>query len=375
MMHNSITWLEISSSAIHHNIRQFKAIFSPRTELMAVIKSNAYGHGMVGVARIAQSAGVKWFGTVNLDEAIELRQAGIKSRILVLSFFNPDKLDVAIKKNITLTIYSLSAANEINRLAKKYHKIVPVHLKIDTGTTRLGLLPANAILAVKAMTKLPNLWLEGIFTHLADAENPNQQSANRQVQVFNQVLDHLSEQGIRIPIRHLACSAATILNKHSHFSLARVGISLYGLWSIENNGTHQANLKLKPALSWHTRVLQVKTVPGGTRIGYGSTYRTKRSATIAVLPVGYWDGFDRKLSNNGEVLIRGHRCPIRGRVCMNLTMVDVSKVPAIRPDDKATLIGTDGRQTITADELAKRVGTINYEIVTRINPLIPRFYI
>jgi len=372
MREHSTTWVAISRQAIKHNIRQFKKILKPRTDLMAVVKSNAYGHGLVEVATLAQSAGVRWFGTVSLTEAIKLRQAGIRGRLLVLSFFDPARLEMAIKKNITLTVYNVSAAFTINRLAKKLHRIVPVHMKIDTGTTRLGILAADSLQTAKTISRLSNIRLEGIFSHLADAENPDQASSSKQLAIFNTVIHQLAQYGIHVPYPHIACSAATILNPGSRFSLARVGISLYGLWSIETKHKHLKALNLLPALSWYTRILQVKTVPAGTRVGYGGTYRTKRPAAIAILPIGYWDGFDRKLSNNGEVLIRGRRCPIRGRICMNLTMVEVTGLRNVRPGEKVTLIGTDGRLSISADDLAHRIGTINYEVVTRINPLIPR---
>ncbi len=374
MPDQTTTWVSVSRQAINHNIRQFKSILSPKTDLMAVVKSNAYGHGLIGVARIAQSAGARWLGTVSLDEAVNLRQAGIKCRILVLSFFNPAKLDIAIKKNITLTVYNISSAYSLNRLAKKLHKTIPIHLKIDTGTTRLGFLPSETLAAAKIIKNLSNLRLEGVFSHLADAENPNQISANRQISLFNKIISQLDRHGIHIQYPHIACSAATILSKNSRFKLARIGISLYGLWSIENSSPRQVRLKLEPALSWYTRVLQVKTVPKGTRIGYGGTYRARKTMTLAILPIGYWDGYDRKLSNNSDVLIHGHRCAVRGRICMNLTMVDVTNVSKVRPGDKVTLIGKDGDQNVTVDELAKRIGTINYEVVTRINPQIARIY-
>lgn len=374
MSSTSTTWVAISRRAITHNVKLLTKRLPRTTGFLAVVKSNAYGHGLVETAKIAKRAGVPWLGTVNLAEALTLRQAGIKGRILVLSFFDPEQLDLAIRRNITLTVYNLSAAITINRIAKRMRKKVPIHLKLDTGTTRLGILPADLIHVAKKISQLSNVKLEGLFSHLADAESPNQHSANKQTREFTKALETLAGQGIRIPYPHLACSAATILNVKSHFRLARVGIALYGLWSIEKNGTHQRRLPLQPALSWHTRVLQVKTVPSGTNIGYGGTYTTTRAARIAILPVGYWDGYDRKLSNNGDVLIRGRRCPIRGRICMNLTMVDVSSVPGVRPGDIATLIGTDGGQRITADELAKRIKTINYEIVTRVNPTISRIY-
>jgi alanine racemase len=343
-----------------------------------VVKSEAYGHGLVAVAKVAEQAGVKWLGTVNLDEALELRKAGLKTRILVLSYFHPEKLTEAIKKNITLTVYHYQAAQEISQLAKKLHQRVPVHCKVDVGTSRLGVRPENFLELIQKVQKLPNIHLEGIFSHLADSENPNQKFTNQQIEQFETLLTSLEEQGIDIPLKHIACSAATLLNKRSHFNLVRIGISLYGLWSIEKDGERVKKLhrqfSLKPALSWYTTIVQVKELPVGTPVGYGCTYKSLRKMKLAVIPVGYWEGYDRRLSNIGEVLIQGKRCSVRGRVCMNLTMVEVTHLTKVRAGERVTLIGRDGKNAITADGIAKKIGTINYEVVTRINPLLPRLY-
>lgn len=343
---------------------------------MAVVKSNAYGHGMAEVAKIATKAGVKWLGTVNLDEALELRRANIKSRILVFSYWHPDKLVEAVKKNITLTVYSYAAAREISVIAKKLHKTVKVHFKVDTGTSRLGARTDHAIELVKKISALPNLQIEGIFSHLADSENPDQKFTNQQIDAFENLVTKLEEQGITIPIKHIACSAATLLNKRSHFNLVRIGISLYGLWSVEKDGERVSQLhkqfSLRPALSWRTTIIQVKEIPAHTPVGYGCTYTVAKRTKLAIIPIGYWEGFDRRLSNIGEVLIQGKQCPIRGRICMNLTMVDVTHLKNVRAGERVTLIGRDGQEEISVDAVARKIGTINYEVVTRINPLIMR---
>lgn len=379
MPHKPITWLEISSSAIRHNIKQFHKVVAKKTELMAVVKSNAYGHGMIEVAKIAVQAGVKWLGTVNLDEALALRRANIRSRILVFSYWHPNKLVEALKRNITLTIYSYSAAKQISLIAKKLHKKVKIHFKVDTGTSRLGARTNDAIELVKKVSALPNIQIEGIFSHLADSENPDQKFTNQQIDSFEKLLTSLEEQGINIPIKHIACSAATLLNKRSHFNLVRIGISLYGLWSVEKDGERVRKLhkqfSLRPALSWHTSIVQVKELPAHTPVGYGCTYTAAKRMKLAIIPVGYWEGFDRRLSNIGEVLIQGKRCLIRGRICMNLTMVDVTHLKNVEAGERVTLIGRDVKEEISADEIARKIGTINYEVVTRINPLIPRIIV
>jgi len=378
MKNKNVTWLSISKKALSHNVRRFRKIVSRNTQLMAVVKSNAYGHGIIECAKIFKKAGCDWLGTVNLEEALLLRESGIRGRILVLSYFHPDKLEEAVKKNITLTIYHYQAAYKLSKIAKKIKKKVKIHFKVDTGTSRLGLLTKNCLPLIKRIKKLDNIEIEGIFSHLANSENPDQTFTNRQIYEFEKLLVQLSKEKINIPIKHIGCSASTLLNRRSHFNLVRLGISLYGLWSVEKDGKRVQKLykqfNLLPALSWYSTIIQIKELPAKASIGYGCTYKTTRKTKIALMPVGYWDGYDRKLSGQGEVLISGKRCKIRGRVCMNLTIIDVTDIKEARVGDKVTLIGRSGKDKITADELANRINTINYEIITRINPLIPRVY-
>lgn len=380
---NNLSWLEISKSSLIHNLKQFKKIIGSQTQLMAVVKSNAYGHGLVECAKIFAKAGADWLGVVNLDEALALKKAGIKKPVMVLSYFDLsqnslDPLTQAIKKGVRLPVYDLKTAKWLSRIALKARKTAYLHVKIDTGTSRLGVLPSEAVGLIKRLLKLPNLRLEGVFSHLADSENPNQTFTNKQIDIFEKLIIKLEKQGINIPLNHLACSAATILNKRSWFNLVRVGISLYGLYSIQDGWQKMKRkyswFSLKPALSWYTKVIQIKELPAGTSIGYGLTYKTKRQSKIAVLPFGYWEGYDRKLSNSGKVLIHGQHAPVRGRVCMNMTMIDITDIPNVRVGDRVTLIGCDGKEEITTEELAKKIGTINYEVVTRINPLLKRVY-
>ncbi|MFZ6036070.1 MAG: alanine racemase [Patescibacteria group bacterium] len=368
------SWVEISRSAIRHNLRQLKKLIPQSSKFMAVIKANAYGHDMKLMAPVLASMGVRWFGVASLEEALALRPlVSHSTRIQVLSYYRDDLLTTAITRQIRLTVYSYDAARRINSIAQRHHTRAYLHLKVDTGTSRLGVLPNEVVAIAQHIRGLSHCVLEGIFSHLADAENPNQRVTQTQLRVFTRVLESLTKNGLTIPIRHIACSAATILNKKSHFDMVRMGISLYGLWSIESSRTHvHPGITLKPALSWYARIIQIKRLSRGTAIGYGQTYRVRRPMTIAVLPVGYWDGYDRRLSNKGYVLIKGKKCPIRGRICMNLCMVDVSSIPDIRAGDKATLIGYNNNKHISVEILANLMGTINYEVVTRINHSIPR---
>ncbi|MFA6423942.1 MAG: alanine racemase [Candidatus Magasanikbacteria bacterium] len=366
-----LTQIVINKKAIEHNLKQFKKLIGKDTLLMPVVKSNAYGHGMIEVAKICDlNSFVDRICVVNLDEAISLINHGIKKPIMILSFYELDatKIKIAIKRGVIFPVYLLDQIHFLNKISKSIGEKVKVHLKIDTGATRIGVMPKEAFEFVQSIIYLKNLQLEGIWSHFASSEDDFEYTKKQQG-VFNKVVDELEKNDIYIPIKHLACSAATIFHKNSHYSAIRLGLSLYGLYPNEKS---KKNIKLKPVLSLNTKVIQVKNIEPNTKIGYGGTYKTKKKTKIAILPVGYWDGLDRKLSNVGHVLIKGVRCPIRGRICMNLMMVDASSVKKVVVGDSVTIIGKQGKRVITIDELSKQIGTINYEVVDRINPLIPR---
>ncbi len=365
-----LTWLEIDSRAIKHNLRQFKKLAGRKVMLMPVIKANAYGHGFLTVAKICQQSHVvDRICVVNLDEALELIKNKLaKKPIMILSFFDQDekKLALAIKNNIIFPLYSLENAKLLNKVGEKINKKIKVHLKIDTGASRLGILPADALDFVNIMKKYKQLNMEGIWSHFASSEDDFVYTRN-QYEIFKSVCENLTNHNINIPIKHFACSVATMAYNFTRENALRLGLSLYGLYPSNNKGA----IKLKPALSWYTTIIQVKTLSAGVKIGYGGTYMTNRPTKIAILPVGYWDGYDRRLSNRGYVLIKGECCPILGRICMNICMVDVTNL-AVKAGDKVTLIGQDKTKDISADDLAKWCETINYEVVDRINPLLPR---
>lgn len=370
------SWVEISRSALVNNLRLYRIIIGKKTKIMAIVKSNAYGHGMAEVAKAVEKK-VDWFGVVNVDEALALRKNEIKKPILVLSYYDKKKIKEAIRKNISLVVYDLAQAKEISWVAKKIRKQAKIHLKVDTGASRLGVLSNKFVQFARAIRKIPNLSIEGIFSHFAASEE-NQKYTEKQLEKFNRLQDELEKLGIKIPLKHFACSAATLVKKESHFNLVRLGLSLYGLWPSPE--TKKMILKkypwfqLKPALAWKTKVIQVKELPKNTYVGYGCTYRTKKKTKIAILPVGYFEGYDRHLGNQGEVIIRGKKCGVIGRICMNLTIVDVTGVKQVKAGDEAVLLGRVGRLEVTADDLARKVGTINYEIVTRIDPNLERRY-
>lgn len=353
----------ISKPALLHNLRAYRRAIGD-VSVMAVVKSNAYGHGMVEVAKAVEKD-TDWFGVASGSEALELRQVGIKKPILVLSFYENGEIIDLIKKRASLAVYDLRQAKLISTAAKKLKKIANIHLKVDTGTSRLGIMPADVANFVDKLVRLPNLKIEGVFSHFAASEE-NLEFTRKQDILFNTIIEELEWRGLSL-IKHIACTAAGLVSPGSNHDMVRLGIGLYGLWP-SAVAKQKAGFELKPALSWQTKIIQIKDLPKGAYVGYGITYQTKRPIKLAVLPIGYYDGYDRKLGNTGEVLIGGKRCKVLGRVCMNLIMVDVADVKNVKVGDRAELLGKE----ITADELAKKIGTINYEVVTRINPLIPR---
>ncbi len=371
-MYNS--WVEISRSAIIHNLGQYQRLVGSEVAVMPIVKSNAYGHGMVEIAKLVAPR-VKWLGVVSLGEALALRRLGIKRRIFVLSYIPQSYLKEGIKQKIDLPIYDLESAKLINAVATKLKIRARVHIKVDTGATRVGILTPQVGGFVQQLATLSNLKIEGIYSHFAASEE-NQKYTEFQLKRFQQVLADLK---IKIPIRHFACSAASLVEPKTHFNLIRLGLGLYGLWPSElvrkliQKKHHW--LELKPALTWKTRIIQVKDIPAKTKVGYGCSYTAKTKMRIAVIAVGYWEGYDRHLSNQGEVLIGGKRCPLVGRICMNISMIDVSKVGDVKIGQEVVLLGKQGREEITAEELAEKIGTINYEVVTRINPILERRYL
>lgn len=366
-----LTWVEVNRQAIEHNLRQFKKLIGPNTLLMPVIKANAYGHGLLEVAKICQqSREVDRICVVNLDEALEVVNNNIKKPVIILSFYELDKekIKIAIKKKVIFPVYRKDQINFLQKIAADLKTKVKIHLKIDIGTTRVGILPKESLKFAKKIVVCPNLKLEGIWSHFASSETDRKFTLKQQ-RCFEEVVNTLEKNKIKIPLKHLACSASTILHKKSHFNAIRLGLSTYGLYPDQSS---KKIINLRPALSLNTKIIQIKTVPKNTKIGYGGSFITNKLTTIAVLPVGYWDGIDRRLSNHGEVLINGQKCPIRGRICMNLMMVEVTKVKNIKTGQIATIIGKQKKEKITADDIAKNINTINYEVIDRINPLIKR---
>lgn len=370
------SWVEIDSHALKHNFDQFRKLVASEVLLMPVIKSNAYGHDILSVARILSDAGADYLGVVNGDEAILLRNKSVSTPILVLSYYNINQIKLLIENKIDLVVYDYETARIISETAAALNIIAKIHIKIDTGTSRLGILAENASDFVEECSKLNMVEITGVFTHFADSENSDWTFTNTQIDKFRDLLFSLQRTGIKIPLPHAACSAASIISANTHFNMIRIGISTYGLWPSESSKKivqkKNPDFDLIPVLTWKTRIIQVKNLPKKTPIGYGCSYKLKKDSTIAVIPVGYNEGYSRALSNAGSVLIGGKKCPVIGKVCMNLTIIDVSELPTVKVGDEVVIIGKQGKNYITADDIARETKTINYEVVTRINPIIPR---
>ena len=355
------TWVDVDLDAIRHNVRTLK----PRgSELMAVVKANAYGHGDVGVAGAALDAGATWLGVALVEEGIALRLAGIDAPILVLSECPPGGEAVAIAHRLTPTLYTDGG---LQRLADAARGPVGVHVKVDTGMHRVGVWPPEATQQFVERVSAAGLDLEGLWTHFARAEE-DELTTKEQLTRFLAVVDDIRAAGHQPRVLHAANSGATILHPDTHLDLVRPGIAMYGVPPGPGVGSW---LGLKPALAWRSRVSLVKQLSRGERLSYGLRYRLTRNSTIATVPIGYADGYPRSLSSKAEVLIGGQRCKVAGSVTMDQILVDCGKLD-VAPGDEVVVIGRQGDEEITVEELAGRAGTIGYEIVSRIGERVPR---
>lgn len=367
-----LTWLEIDRNGFDHNIQLYKKEVAPSL-LAVVVKSNAYGHGIEHIAVLAQkNDNVDYICTVSLSEAIFLRKEGIKKPILVLSILN-DGLEQAFMHDIDLVVYDMQQALALHAIGVLLKQKINVHIKVDTGLSRLGVIYYDAISFIKKIYQLPYVTVQGLFTHFAESEKADRFFTQLQIERFKEIVDSLEKEKIIIPLKHASCSAAITAYLKSHFTMARVGIGAYGLWPSADNKklTQEQNslFSLNPILTWKTKIVQLKDISAGSYIGYNRTHCVTRNSRIATLPVGYWDGYDRKLSNKSFVIINNQQAPLVGVIAMNLMMADVTGLD-VKINDEVILLGN--YEGITADALAHRCDTINYEFVTRINPLLPR---
>lgn len=377
-MNPSQVWAEIDRGAYAHNIRELERIISDQVQLMVVLKADAYGHGAVELSRIAVASGADWLGVARLEEALQLRDAGLEVPILIFGFTPPEEIGLLVDRDFSQAVFSHAAAEALSQAAVAAGRELRTHIKVDTGMGRLGLTatqtPAARRLAeVQAITELPGLAIEGLFTHFATADSADTSYTELQLRRFRELIAALEEAGVEIPLKHAANSAALIQDPGSHFDLVRPGIATYGLQP--SSEWRRGDLDLRPVLQWKTRIIQLKDVPAGFGVSYGITYTTQRPTILAAVAVGYGDGLSRALSSRGQMLVRGRRVPIVGRVCMDLTLLDVGEVPDVAIGDEVVILGRQGNLEITAEEIAATLDTINYEIVTSIAARVPRIYV
>jgi len=354
------TWVEINLDAIAKNVRNIKKLIGEKKELMAVVKGNAYGHDVLEVSSVVLDNGANRLAVARLEEGILLREAGITVPILVLGLTLKEQAELLVLYDITPAVSEYEMLEKLSKSAIKMNKIAKIHLKVDTGMGRIGIFPQEVLGFIKKVKSLKNVEIEGIFTHFSVADEKDKTYTENQFEKFNKVLVDIKRKGINIPIKHVGNSATLLDLTHMWLDMLRPGISIYGLYpSLEVKKT----IDLIPAQEFKTRIIFLKKLPAGESISYGRTYITKRTTLVATLPVGYADGYNRLLSNQGEVLVRGNRVPIIGRICMDQCMIDVTKLPQVEVGDEVVLWGKQGDEVISVEEIAQKIGTINYEIV------------
>lgn len=339
---------------------------------MAVVKSNAYGHGLVEVGQYFEGIGADWLGVDSVVEAYKLRQVGIQCKVLVFGYIMEKNFEQAVIENISITVSNFDVLDIITKL--KVDKKIKVHIKIDSGMHRQGFQISEIDQLIMQLEKnADKLVVEGVYTHFASAKKPNNSdSTSKQIEIFESACEILKAAGYDF-MRHGAATGGTIVYPQAHYDMVRIGIGLYGLWpSGEVRQQHSTEISLAPALSWKTIIAEVKTVQRGESIGYDLTHTFKRDSRVAILPIGYWHGYDRELSNRAEVLVRGQRVAVVGRVSMDMVTIDVTDIVGVESGDEVVLLGRQGDEVVSADELAAHCQTINYEIVTRLNPRVKR---
>ncbi|MFC1666860.1 alanine racemase [Candidatus Omnitrophota bacterium] len=365
------TFAEIDLGAIRHNLRKIKQVVGKGIGILGVVKADAYGHGMEEVSRAIVKEGVDYLGVSSLDEARELRRVGIKNKIIMLGAILPEESEAVLRFNVIQTVSDLRIARILSKLGQAKNKNVRLHIKIDTGMGRLGFWHKEALDFVRSIASLKRIVIDGIFTHFPSAED-DRLFTHGQIKDFKALIEELWQHNIDIPVKHTSNSMALIDFKDSHMNMVRPGLIMYGLYPKMNL---MKRLDLKPTLKLRTKIVYVKSVSKGRSISYGRTYVTKRDTRIATIPVGYGDGYSRHLSNRADVLIRGRRAPIVGRVCMDMSMVDVGHLKDARIGDDVILIGRQGKEIIRVEELSALTKTIPYEVVCNIGRRVPRIYI
>ncbi len=362
----------VDLNAYASNLHAIQGIIGEKSRIIAVVKADAYGHGLIPIARKAVEAGVSMLAVAHVDEGICLREAGIKTPVLVMLQCSPDALAAIVEYNLTLTVSDIATAELLGSLAQRADSVASIHCKVDTGMGRQGFLLESAVEDIQYLTRISHLDIEGISSHFSNAEIPDDSYTQGQIRAFRQLLKVLDKVGIPYETSHIANSAGIINHTGSLLDLVRPGLLTYGIWPTDRIPEYTP---IKPVLRWLSRVTQIRQLSAGASIGYGRTFTTSAPMRVAVIPVGYGDGYLHSLSNCAEVLIHGRRCAVRGKVSMDQIVVDVTQISGIKSGDVVTLIGPDAQEQIRVENLAKWANTIPYEIVTRIGNRVKREYI
>lgn len=365
----------VDLNAIRHNLLEVRSKLREDTKLMVIIKADAYGHGAVPLAKaIGDSGRIDAYGVAIIEEAVELREAGITKPMLILGYTPEEQYDLVVAYEVAQTVFQYEMAEALSREAVRQGKTAKIHIKVDTGMTRIGFYDnEESIEVIKRITELPNLEIEGLFSHFACADESEKSSTIGQLERYIRFINRLEEENIHIPVKHIANSAGIIEFPQAYFNMVRCGIVTYGIYP--SDMVNKEEIKLIPAMELKTHVIYVKDVEAGVGISYGATYVTDRKRRIATIPVGYADGYSRNLSNHGKVIIHGHYAPIVGRICMDQFMVDVTELPEVKQGDPVTLLGREGDSCILAEELAEWSHSFAYELVCTVGKRIPRVYI
>ena len=365
-------WAEINLDNIAHNMREIRRVAHSK-DIIAVIKADAYGHGALDVAPVLMENGANKFAVAILSEAIELRNAGINIPIMILGYTPVEQSEAILKYNIEPTIYSFAQAEELSKKAVTLNKIVKIHIALDTGMGRIGFLQnEESLQEVKKISQLPNVEIEALFSHFSSADEEDKEYSHKQLDKFMDFYQGLEKLNVKIKVRHISNSPSIIDLAEAHYEAVRPGIILYGYYP--SNEVHKENIKLKPVMSIKANIVHIKTLAAGEYISYGRKFKTEKESIIATLPIGYADGYTRLLGNKAKVIINGQYAPVVGRICMDQCMIDVTHIHGVKNGDEVIILGESQGCQFNADDFAKAIGTINYEILCMISKRVPRVY-
>ena len=365
---------DIDLDAVLYNMESMHKKLKPGTKIAAVVKADGYGHGAVEISRVLENLPYLWgYAVATSNEAMQLVEAGRKKPIIILGLSFPEQFEEIVENDLRPAVCTYETAQALSDIAAEKNKVCRIHIKVDTGMSRIGfqVTPESAD-TVARISKLPNIMIEGIFTHFARADESSKAPAYEQFKQFEKMIAMVEEKGVQIPLKHCSNSAGIVEIPECNMDMVRAGITLYGLWPSEE--VDKTKISLKPVMSLRSRVAYVKELLPGRQISYGGTFTVKKKMTVATVPVGYGDGYARGLSNKGWVLIKGQKAPICGRVCMDQFMVDVTDIPGVKIGDTVTLLGKDADEEITMEQLGELSGRFNYEFACLITPRVPRIY-